>query len=143
MAPFKALYGRRCPSPISWSDHGDTRFNGTNLVQDALDKVLSMKGIIRVGKKGKLSMRFTSPFEVLKRAGEVSYEINLPPSLSGVHPIFHVSMLQRYHVDRSHVLDYSSVQLDESLGYEEEPVAIIDKQVHKLSSKKILAVKAQ
>ncbi|XP_070055509.1 uncharacterized protein [Nicotiana tomentosiformis] len=49
---------------------------------------------------------------------------------------------KRYYPDRSHVLYYSTVQLDGSLGYEEEPVAIVDKQVRKLRSKRISAVKA-
>ncbi|XP_070039963.1 uncharacterized protein [Nicotiana tomentosiformis] len=108
--------------------------------EKVLLKVSPMKGIMRFGKKGKLSLRFTGPFEVLERIGEVSYKLSLPPSLSGVHPIFHMSILRKYYADRSHVLDYSTVQLDESLGYEEEPVAIVARQVHQLRSKKISAV---
>ncbi|XP_070050336.1 uncharacterized protein [Nicotiana tomentosiformis] len=48
-------------------------------------------------------------------------------SLSGVHPVFHLSMHRKYHADMSHVLDFSIVQLDNSLGYEEELLAIVDK----------------
>ncbi|XP_070036966.1 uncharacterized protein [Nicotiana tomentosiformis] len=97
--------------------------------EKVLLKVSMMKGITRLEKKGKLSRRFVGPFDVLRRVGEVSYELASPPRLSGVNPIFHVSMLCKYHADRSHVLDYSTVQLDESLGYEEEPVAIVDRQL--------------
>ncbi|XP_070003038.1 uncharacterized protein [Nicotiana sylvestris] len=102
-----------------------------------------MKGVMRFGKKGKLSLRFIGPFEVLRRIGEVAYELALPPSLAGVHPVFHVSMLQKYHGDLSHVLDISSVQLDKDLSYVEEPVAILDRQVRKLRSKNIAPVKVQ
>jgi len=52
-------------------------------------------------------------------------------------------MLQKYHAGLSHVLDFSTVQLDNSLSYEEEPVAIVDKQVRQLRSKRISAVKVQ
>ncbi|XP_070039766.1 uncharacterized protein [Nicotiana tomentosiformis] len=94
-------------------------------------KVSPMKGIMRFGRKGKLSPRFIGPFEALRRVREAAYELAFTPSLSGVHPIFHVSMLRRYHADGSHMLDYITIQLKESLGYEEEPVAIIDSQVKK------------
>ena len=43
------------------------------------------------------------PVEVLKRVGEVAYELALPPGLSGVHPVFHVSMLKRYHGDGNYI----------------------------------------
>ncbi|XP_070032358.1 uncharacterized protein [Nicotiana tomentosiformis] len=111
--------------------------------EKVLLKVSPMKGIMKFGKRGKLSPRFIVPFEVLRRVGKVDYELALPPSLSGVHPAFHVSMLRGYHADRSHVLDYSTVQLDESMGYDKEQVAIVDRQVRQLRSKKISAVKVQ
>ena len=58
-------------------------------------------------------------------------------------PVFHVSMLRKYHDDPSHVLNFSSVQLDKDLSYVEEPVAILDKQVRKVRSKNIAFVKVQ
>lgn len=53
-----------------------------------------MKGVMRFGKKEKLSPRFIGPFEILSRVGEVPYKIALPPSLSAVHPVFQVSMFE-------------------------------------------------
>ncbi|XP_070025464.1 uncharacterized protein [Nicotiana sylvestris] len=109
--------------------------------ENVLLKFLPMKDIMRFGKKGKLSPNFIGPFEVLRLVGEVSYELSFPPSLSGVHSIFLVSILRKYHAERSHVLDFIMVQLDESLGYEEYLVAIVYRQAHQLRSKKISAVK--
>ncbi|XP_070040939.1 uncharacterized protein [Nicotiana tomentosiformis] len=108
-----------------------------------LPRVSPMKGVIRFGKKGKLSPRFIGPFEILVRVGDVAYSLALPPSLAGVHPVFHVSMLRKYHEDNSHVLDFSTVQLDENRTYEEDPVAILDQQVRKLRSKNFSSVKVQ
>ena len=73
--------------------------------------------------------------------GDVAYRLALPPSLSAVHPVFHVSMLRKYHGDPSHVLDFSTVQLDKDLSYEEEPVAILDRQVRQLRSKSFPSVR--
>ena len=73
----------------------------------------------------------------------MAYELALPPSISGVHPVFHVSMLRKYVGDPSHILDFSAVQLDGNLTYDLEPVAILDRQVRKLRSKNITSVKVQ
>ena len=102
-----------------------------------------MKGVMRFGKKGKLSPRFIGPFEILRRVGEVAYKLALPPSLSAVHPIFHVSMLRKYILDESHVLSLDSVELSPDLTFEEEPIAILDRQVRKLRTKEIASVKVQ
>ena len=59
-------------------------------------KVMPKKGVVKFGKQGKLSSRFIGPFEVLKKVGAVAYWLALPPSLSCVHEVFHVSMLRKY-----------------------------------------------
>ena len=102
-----------------------------------------MKGVMRFGKKGKFNPRFIGPFEILSRVGEVAYKLALPPSLSAVHPIFHVSMLRKYISDESHVLSLESVELGPDLTFEEEPIAILDRKIRKLRTKEIASVKAQ
>ena len=101
-----------------------------------------MKGVVRFGKRGKLSPRYIGPFEVLKRVGEVAYELALPPGLSGVHPVFHVSMFKRYR-DGNYIIRSDSVLLNENLTYEEEPVAILDREIRKLRSREIASIKVQ
>ena len=111
--------------------------------EQVLLKVSPMKGVMLFGKRGKLSPRYIGPFEVLKRVGEVAYELALPPGLSGVHPVFHVSMLKKYHGDGNNIIRLDSFLLDENLSYEEEPVAILDREVRKLRSKEIASIKVQ
>ena len=84
---------------------------------------------MRFGKKGKLSPRYIGPFEILERIGMVAYQLALPPNMSQVHPVFHVSILSKYTSDPSYVLQPQSVELNENLTFEEEPVAIVDYQV--------------
>ncbi|XP_070032661.1 uncharacterized protein [Nicotiana tomentosiformis] len=102
-----------------------------------------MKCVMSFKKKGKLSPRYIGPFEILERVGEVAYKLALPPNLSAIHPVFHVFLLHKYYGDPSHLLDFSSVQLDKDLTYVEESMAILDRQVRKLRSKYISSVKVQ
>ena len=70
-------------------------------------RVSPTKGVMRFWKKGKLSSRYIGPFEILSRVGVVAYQLALPPNLSHVHPVFHVSMIRKYLSDPSHVLQKS------------------------------------
>ena len=71
-------------------------------------KVMPKRGLVRFGKRGKLSPRFIGPFEILDRIGTVAYRLTLPASMLGVHEVFHVSMLRKYTPDPSHVVDWGT-----------------------------------
>ena len=72
--------------------------------------------MVRFDKRGKLSPRFIGPFEILKRVGTVAYRLALPPSMSGVHKVFHVSMLQKYTPDPAHVVDWGQIKVLTRMG---------------------------
>lgn len=59
-------------------------------------KVSPTKGGVRFRRLGKLSLRYIGLIEVLRQVGEVAYELTLPPSLSAIHPVFHVSTLKKF-----------------------------------------------
>ena len=71
-------------------------------------------------------MDFVGPFEVLKRVGTLAYKVALPPSLSKIHNVFHVSTLRKYIYDPSHVVELEPIQISEDMTYEEVPVQIVD-----------------
>ncbi|XP_020982544.1 uncharacterized protein LOC110273726 [Arachis duranensis] len=100
-----------------------------------------MKGVMKFGKRGKLNPRYIGSFEILDRIDAVAYRLALPPELSMIHPVFHVSMLRKYLSYPSHVLAPQAIELKEDLSFEEDPVAIVDRQVKKLCSKEIASVK--
>ncbi|KAK4737043.1 hypothetical protein R3W88_000740 [Solanum pinnatisectum] len=102
-----------------------------------------MKGVMKFVKKSKLCPRFIVPFVILSRVGELAYKLALLPSLSIVHLVFHVSMLQKYVSDESDVLSLDSVELGPDLSFEEDPIDILDRQVQKLRSNEIASVKVQ
>ncbi|XP_038989917.1 uncharacterized protein LOC120113176 [Phoenix dactylifera] len=106
-------------------------------------RVSPTKGVMRFGIRGKLSPRYVGPFEILKRVGAVAYKLALPPSLSGVHNVFHVSMLRKYIPDISHVVEVAPLQFREDLTYPEQPVRVVDIREQVLRRRTISYVKIQ
>ncbi|XP_043693050.1 uncharacterized protein LOC122643497 [Telopea speciosissima] len=101
------------------------------------------KGVKRFSKKGKLSLRFIGPYESLTRIGPVAYQLELPPSLEGVHDVFHVSMLQKYVHDLDHVLSQEPPELAAKMSYKEQPEKILDSKIVHLRNWPIYYVKVK
>ena len=99
------------------------------------------RGVVRFGKRGKLSPRLIRPFEVLERMCTVAYRLTLPPSMSGVHDVFHVSMLRRYTPDPAHVVDWGEIEVDTDGTFEEGPVCILDSRDQVLRRKTVRLVR--
>ena len=104
-------------------------------------KVMPKRGMVRFGKRGKLSPRFIGPFEILERVGTVAYLLDLPPIMSGVHEVFHVSMLRRYTPDPAHVVDWGEIGVDTDGTFEEGPVCILDSRDQVLRRKIVRLVR--
>ncbi|XP_070037340.1 uncharacterized protein [Nicotiana tomentosiformis] len=178
MAPYEALYGRRCRSLICWFEVGEAELLGTDLVYYATEKVnmiqerlktaqslqksysnvrrrdlefqvddwvflkvSPMKGVMRFGKKGKYSPHYIRPYRIMRRIGQVAYELELPQELDVIHLVFHVSMLKKFMGDPSLVVPTEIIGVKDSPTYEEIPVAILDRQIRKLGTKEIASVK--
>ena len=82
-------------------------------------KLSPWKSVVCFGKRGKLSPRYTGPFEIVERIGPVAYRLDLPEELPQVHNVFHISMLRKYISDPSHVLETLEIELRDDLSYEE------------------------
>jgi hypothetical protein len=146
MAPFEALYGRRCISPLCWETLGERSLVGPDWVQQTSEKVRKIcqnilaaqsrqrsyadvrrrdlefvvgdqvllrvsptKGVVRFGVSRKLSPRYIGPFTILARVGSLAYRLQLPDSMAGVHPVFHVSMLRKFLRDPDHQIEMEPI----------------------------------
>ena len=96
---------------------------------------------MRFGKQGKLAPRYIGPFEVLERVGTIEYRLALPPSLSSVHEVFHVSMLRKYTPDPTHVVNWGEITVHTDGTFEEGPVCILDSRDQILQRKTVRLVK--
>nr|GEZ52703.1 putative reverse transcriptase domain-containing protein [Tanacetum cinerariifolium] len=147
-APFEALYGRKCRSPIfgvrsRQNSYADVkrRLTKFEVGEKVMLKVSPWRGVIRFGKRGKLSPRFIGPFKVFERIGPVAYKLELPDKLRGIHDTFHVSNLKRCFVNDDVVIPLDDVQLEDKLHFVEEPVEIMDREVKRLKQSRIPIVK--
>ncbi|KAA0054468.1 pol protein [Cucumis melo var. makuwa] len=118
--------------------HKDLEFDVRDMV---FLKLAPMKSVLMFEKKGKLSPRFVGSFEILERIGPVAYRLVLPPTFSAVHDVFHVSMLRKYVVDSTHVVDFELLQINVNMSYEEQPVDILARDVKMLRNRGIVLVK--
>ncbi|XP_057760830.1 uncharacterized protein LOC130981242 [Arachis stenosperma] len=104
-------------------------------------KVTPTTGVGRAIKTKKLNPRYIGPFEILKRIGPVAYRIALPPYLSNLHDVFHVSQLRKYTPDASHVLEPEPIQVKEDLTLPVIPVRIDDTNIKRLRGREVSLVK--
>ncbi|WVZ63850.1 hypothetical protein U9M48_013448, partial [Paspalum notatum var. saurae] len=150
MAPFEALYGRRCRTPLNWSEPGERVTFGPDLVTQAEKqksysvrrrrplvfkkgnhvylRVSPMKEVHRFGGKGKLAPRYVGPFQIIERCGPVAYRLELPPHLAAVHDVFHISQLKKCLREPEEMVDMSQIQIEPDLAYEEKPIKILDQK---------------
>ncbi|XP_020243209.1 uncharacterized protein LOC109821435 [Asparagus officinalis] len=101
-----------------------------------------MKGVQRFNRKGKLALRYISPFRIYERIGAVSYRLNLSASMSSIHDVFYVSIFKKYFRDeeQQRVFDAPEVELHDDLTMIEIPICILAKKDKKLRNKVISLV---
>ncbi|GAU50355.1 hypothetical protein TSUD_283640 [Trifolium subterraneum] len=87
--------------------------------------------------------RYIGPYQILKRVGPVAYQLALPPSMSKMHDVFHVSQLRKFILDPFVPVELESIDLQPDLTYQPDPIRIVDRDVKTLRSKKIPIVKVE
>ncbi|GJV84309.1 putative reverse transcriptase domain-containing protein [Tanacetum coccineum] len=179
-APFEALYGRKCRSPICWAEVEDSQLTSPEIIHEITEKIIQIKsriqaacdhqksyvdvrrkplefqvgdkvmlkvspwkGVIRLGKRGKLNTRYIRPFKILSKVGTVAYRLEVPEHLSRVHSTFHVSNLKKCISDETLAIPLDEIQVDDKLYFIEEPVKIMDREVKRLKQSRIPIVKVR
>jgi len=147
MAPYGALCGGKCRTPLYWQEIDEALNIGPELIKSHQDKirviqermrvaqsrqksyadrrrrplefqvgdqvflrVFPTKGIARFDMIGKLSTRYIWSYPIVQTIGELAYRLELPQELPRVHNVFHVSQLQKYIPDPSHVIEHDPIQ---------------------------------
>ncbi|GJW80226.1 putative reverse transcriptase domain-containing protein [Tanacetum coccineum] len=136
-APFEALYGRKCRSPVCWAEVGQVQLTGPELVQETTERIIQIKQRIQTARDRQKS------YADLKRKPmefQVGDKVMLK-SLSRVHNTFHVSNLKKCYSDDPLVVPLEGLQVDDKLHFVEEPVEIMDREVKQLRRSRVPIVK--
>ena len=111
-------------------------------------KISPMRGVLRLGRRSKLSPRFVGPFRVLEKVNPTAYRLELPPKLGRIHDVFHVSQLCPFEEPAEGqaqvpIVPIRNVTLAEDLTYEARPLRIIERKMLQLRSRLIPQVRIQ
>ncbi|GJZ41423.1 putative reverse transcriptase domain-containing protein [Tanacetum coccineum] len=142
VAPFKALYGRKCRSPVCWAEVGDAQLTGPEIIHETTKKIFQIKQRIQVAcdrQKSYADVR-CKPLE-FQEGDKVILE--LPQQLSRVHSTFHVSNLKKCLSDEPLAIPLDEIHIDDKLHFIEEPMEIMDREVKRLKQSRIPIVKVQ
>nr|GEW33983.1 putative reverse transcriptase domain-containing protein [Tanacetum cinerariifolium] len=144
---FGSSWDKHLPSPICWSEVGESQLTSPELVRETTEKIVQIRNRLLTARSRQKSYadlkRRLTEFEVIKRIGPVAYKLELPDKLRGIHDTFHVSNLKRCFVNDDVVIPLDEVQLDDKLYFVEKPVEIIDREVKRLKQSRIPIVKVR
>jgi hypothetical protein len=93
---------------------------------EVLLQVSPTKGIVCFGIKGKLNSRYIGPYLITARVGYLAYRLQLPESMAGVHPVFHVYMLRKYIRDPELKIEADPIIIQQDLSIEAQPVHVLE-----------------
>nr|GEX48639.1 putative reverse transcriptase domain-containing protein [Tanacetum cinerariifolium] len=154
-APFEALYGRKCRSPICWAEVRDRQLSGPEIIHETTKKIVQIKSQIQAARDHQKSYADVrqKPLEfqvgdkvmlkILAKVGTVAYRLELPEKLSRVHSMFHVLKLKKCMADEPLAIPLDEIQIDDKLNFIEELVEIMDREVKRLKQICILIVKVR
>ncbi|GKE54178.1 putative reverse transcriptase domain-containing protein [Tanacetum coccineum] len=155
-APFEALYGRKCQSPVCWAEVRDAQLTGPAIIHETTEKIIQIKSKIQAAHDRQKSyanirrkpLEFqvvdkVMPFQGDQKSRTIAYKLELPQQLSRVHNTFHVSNLKKCLSDESLVIPLEELHVDDKLHLVEEPVEVVDHEIKRLKRRCIPIIKVR
>nr|GEY10022.1 hypothetical protein [Tanacetum cinerariifolium] len=131
VAPYEALYERKCRSHVYWSEVGDSQLTGPELIHDTTEKIVQINNRLLTARSR----------QGIAMEGRCTLYVELPEELKGIHSTFHVSNLKKCLAEGDIVVLVDEIQLDDKLHMIEEPMEVVDRHVKRLKQSRIPIVK--
>ncbi|GJU38052.1 putative reverse transcriptase domain-containing protein [Tanacetum coccineum] len=150
-APFEALYGRKCRSPVCWAEVGDVQLTGPEIIHETTEKIVQIRQRLQAARDRQRSyanirrkpLEFQVGDRVMLKVSPRKGGRSSGVELRNVHNTFHVSNLKKCLSDESLVIPMKELRLDDKLNFVEEPVEIMDREVKQLKQSRIPIVKVR
>ncbi|XP_070010213.1 uncharacterized protein [Nicotiana sylvestris] len=141
MAPFEALYRRRCRFPIGWFKVGEAELIGPDLVHQAIEKVKIIKEKLKTAQSHQKSYSDVRRRDLDFKEDDLIFLKIFP--MKGIMQFGKKGKLSPRKVvgDPSTIVPIETIEVNEELSYEEVPTAVLDRHVQKLRNKIIASVK--
>ncbi|GJV71552.1 putative reverse transcriptase domain-containing protein [Tanacetum coccineum] len=130
-APFEALYGRKCRTPIAWAEVGESKLFGPEIVQETTDKIVQIRERLKAARDRQKSYADNRRKPLEFNVGD-KVLLKVSPK-KGVKCLADVTL----HVP------LEEVKIDDKLHFVEEPMEIMDREVKKLKKRRIPIVKVR
>nr|GEY35560.1 putative reverse transcriptase domain-containing protein [Tanacetum cinerariifolium] len=154
-APFEALYGHKCRSPVRWAEDGDAQLTGPKIIKETTEKIVQIKQRLQASRDRQKSyanvrhkplefrVGYKVMLKVLAKVGIVAYRLELPQQLSRVHNTFHVSNLKKCLSDEPLAIPLDELRINDKLRFVKEPVEIMNRKIKRLRQSRIMIIKVR
>ncbi|GKD55736.1 putative reverse transcriptase domain-containing protein [Tanacetum coccineum] len=151
-APFEALYGRKCRSPIVWAEVRESQLIWPKIVQETTEKIFQIKERLKATKDRQKSytdnrrkpLEFSISDQVLLKVSPWKGIVRFGKrELSGIHDTFHVSNLKKCLADIDLHVPLDELKIDDNLCFVEEPLEILNREVKSLKQSRIPIIKVR
>ncbi|GJU05340.1 putative reverse transcriptase domain-containing protein [Tanacetum coccineum] len=152
-APFEALYGQKCRSPVCWAEVGDVQLTRPEIIHETTKKIVQIRQRLQAARdrqrsyanirRKPLEFQVGDRFMLKVSPRKVAYKLELQEELINVHSTFHISNLQKCLSNESLVIPMKELRLNDKLNFVEEPVEIMDREVKQLKQSRIPIIKVR
>ncbi|XP_017609639.1 uncharacterized protein LOC108455610 [Gossypium arboreum] len=142
MAPYDALYGRKCRTSLCWAKLSERRVLGPELVSETEDKVRLIRDRLKAVSDRQKFYAYLKRLEIEYSMGDfIRLSVRATSELDCIHDVFHISILRHYYSDPTHIVPVEKIKVRPDLTFEEESVQILEQDVKVLRRKSIPLVK--